>query len=489
MITLKTPARAVLIVITLSAVIFTLTLYGALGNGNGVQRPVITPELPFSPPPDPSAPFRVAIYPCGGFAPGLLANGGLKTTKGSIYDKDFGLNVEFIMMEDPSRCARLLGVPGGPDIAWSTLPVLTFHQAKNCGSNPVVIMQYDTSRGGDAIFSSHPYRSLDELKGKRLPCVEGGNAHFVILFLLHTAGIEPSALNWEFTATDSDAMLLLKKGRTDVCGISTYGIPVPPSLKLLFSTVQASRLVPGVFITREDLLLRKREQARKFIAGWFRGVSEMQKNRDAAVKIMATAYGCDENKSIELLKSSILAGYRDNVEFFSIGQHNRTGFDFLVDVSLSRWKGISGSLMASCAGLKHTDALVAAASDVGKAVAGYDSGIPESMKNPSLESLSREYLLDFPAYEYTPGFKSSMVLDRFVTTASIFQGSNIDLYGNAGTPGEQAYSYNWGMRFYIVGKALTDAGIPKEKVTIKEIRLDTALAGAQKHTVGCVIRR
>jgi hypothetical protein len=350
-------------------------------------------------------------------------------------------------------------------------------------------MQYGYSRGEDALFSEQAYTGPAELKGASVACVQGGSPHFLLLYILNSAGINPGELKWRYTHSDSDAALLLQKGRVQVCGISTATTDVPSSFQLLVSSAQASKLLPGIFVTREDLLIRKKDQIARFASGWFRGVTELQKNRDAAVKIMSASYRCDARKAEELLRGSIHAGYADNARFFGTGKGVLPGFEHLAGISASLWKQDGDTLSNPCEITRNTDILVALADSMKKAVAGFSTELSASVKTPALATLTREYPVEFSAAESSPDFRAHMAVERFARVAGLLEGSPVFLYGSAGTPEEQAYSYNWGMRFYIVGKMLTDLGIPKERIYIKEIRLNPDLAGSQKHLVSCVIGR
>lgn len=124
-----------------------------------------------------------------------------------------------------------------------------------------------------------------------------------------------------------------------------------------------------------------------------------------------------------------------------------------------------------------------------KSGAGYDAGATDTAKNPALSSLSREYPVAFSSLDYAVDFRAAMAVENFARIAALFDGSPVYLYGRAGTPEELAYSHNWGMRFYTVTKMLTDLGIPKERISIKETRHDSSLSGGQKHLVSCVIGR
>ncbi|PYQ00027.1 MAG: hypothetical protein DMF82_23195, partial [Acidobacteria bacterium] len=69
-------------------------------------------------------PVKVAIVLWGGYAGGIMANGGMAPNKDSVFSRDFGIQVELLQIDDftKSRDAfRAGGDRGGVDIMWSTV--------------------------------------------------------------------------------------------------------------------------------------------------------------------------------------------------------------------------------------------------------------------------------------------------------------------------------------------------------------------------------
>ena len=67
-----------------------------------------------------SRPLVVAINTWAGHAPGIVANGGLEAGAASLYKKQFGLDVKFVLLEDPA--AKLAAFRSGDvDIAYRSL--------------------------------------------------------------------------------------------------------------------------------------------------------------------------------------------------------------------------------------------------------------------------------------------------------------------------------------------------------------------------------
>ena len=64
-----------------------------------------------------SRPLVVAINTWAGHAPGVVFNGGLDPNSASMYKKQFGLDVKFVLLEDPA--AKLAAFKNGDvDIMW-----------------------------------------------------------------------------------------------------------------------------------------------------------------------------------------------------------------------------------------------------------------------------------------------------------------------------------------------------------------------------------
>ena len=65
-------------------------------------------------------PLVVAINTWAGHAPGVVAAGGMETTSSSRYKQRYGLDVKFVLLEDPA--AKLAAFrKGDVDIMWNTV--------------------------------------------------------------------------------------------------------------------------------------------------------------------------------------------------------------------------------------------------------------------------------------------------------------------------------------------------------------------------------
>src|SRR4051812_32071894 len=121
-------------------------------------------------------PIKVAIVLWGGYAGGIMANGGMLPNPDSTFSRDFGVQVELLQIDDfdKSRDAfRAGGDKGGVDIMWSTVDAYALEYGGLGKLAPRAIMQYDWSRGGDAIALDRSLKTVAGPRGKRPACAGG----------------------------------------------------------------------------------------------------------------------------------------------------------------------------------------------------------------------------------------------------------------------------------------------------------------------------
>jgi len=483
MISFKLLTRILVTATSFGGCIIALSLYGSFPQDEDAVRPAISRNIPFKSAPAGDTAIRVAIYPGGAFAPGLTANGGMTTVKGSIFEKEQNLQIEFFLEEDPERCLALLGEEGGADLAWSTVPILTRRYCGHRGLNPVAMMFLGNSRGEDVVYVRHPAKGVEDLRGRSIACVRGGNSHHLLLFLLRSGGMDVKDLKWRFTSTDTDARILLQKGRVEMGAFSITGHTPPAGVTLFASSSGASKLLPIILLAREETVLTDRERMTRFITGWFRGLEEARKDIPGTIQRISMSFSSDMPRSEEMLKAVVLAGYRENRSFFRIGTDEPNSFDYLVDQHRSL-SGETTVFLPPCEILKNTDLLVSLNEIMKKAPPGFDAGQPSSAIM-TIETLSTPVLVKFMATDYAIDQEGGKALDRFSRLSLLFGGNRIILNGLVDAPENTAYTHAWGMRFYSITKYLTDLGIPKDSISTGGIRYERSLAGTGNHAVTC----
>ena len=475
----KTPGKITIVLAAMALLFISLHFADVLPGMRGSLRPVVTGNLAFSESSNPSEKLRVAIYPGGGFAPGLLANGGLISS--GAQPGEIKLDVEFILEDDPDASMRHLEDKNGAHLVWSTVPVFAYRYHKYRHLNPVAVMQYGWSRGEEVLYANETVSDISWLKGKTIACVEGGNAHLMILYLLDSNGIDKKDLKWRFTATDVDTLLLASKNHVSVVGISSSPEYVMPAgYHLVVSSAQIARLIPGIFLTREDILITHKEQIHAFVESWFKSATSLSSNTSELRDLITRSFQADVDKTEKFLGSFDLAGYRENLEFFGGGH---TGFDYILDLSLLLW-GNRDTTHPACESLKNTSILTSLNETFKKTGPLLTTIRPVFPKRPSLNRLTGELFVEFPSADYTPDYKTMKELRVIVRRAHVFTGSNLSVFGVTSSPDDLPHAYHWEMRFYNVSKMLRDLGYQNNVIRVPELSYDASLSGGGKHLLG-----
>ncbi|HLA79293.1 MAG TPA: phosphate ABC transporter substrate-binding/OmpA family protein [Vicinamibacteria bacterium] len=270
-------------------------------------------------------PIKVAIVTWGGYAGGIVANGGFAPNKESLFFKDFGIQVELLVIDDfeKSRDAfRAGGDKGGVDIMWSTVDAYALEYGGIGRLQPKAILQYDWSRGGDAIAVDASIKSVADLRGKKLACAEATPSHYFALYVLSQGGLTSRDVTWVFTTSAVEAANVFKAGQADAAVSWSPDVYIAARERegghILASTKEASNLIADIFVARGDFLDRHPEDTRRFVAGWLKGVELANANPDRTAALLARSFsgiGLEDAKG--MLQDVKLPNFAENRAFFA----------------------------------------------------------------------------------------------------------------------------------------------------------------------------
>ena len=293
-------------------------------------------------------PIRVAIVTWGGYAGGLYANGGLKTAAESIFATKYNLDVEFVVIDDyPASRDRFKeggDVRGGVDMMWSTVDTMAFEYERLHDAEPVTVLQYDWSRGGDAIATTGEVKRYADLKGKRIAVAEVTPSHFFLLHVLEQAGLTTDDVRFVFTASSVEAAALFRLGKVDAAvswAPDVYkAVDAVEGAHILVSTLEADRLIADIFVARGGFVREHPELLEAFSRAWFDGVDAVNATPEVCVPLLSEVFeGVEEEDARMMLADVILTSAADNKAFFGIGESTslRT-FPELLREALGLWK-------------------------------------------------------------------------------------------------------------------------------------------------------
>ena len=292
-------------------------------------------------------PIRVAIVTWGGYAGGIVANNGFAPTKDSTFFKDFGVQVELLVIDDfeKSRDAfRAGGDKGGVDIMWSTVDAFALEYGGLQTLKPRAILQYDWSRGGDAIAVDASIKSVADLKGKKLACAEATPSHYFALYVLTQGGLTNRDVQWVFTTSAVEAANVFKAGKVDAAVSWSPDVYIAarerPGAHILASTKEASNLIADIFVARGDFADRYPEDVRRFTGGWLKGVDLANANPDKTAALLAKSFsgiGLDDAKG--MLQDVKLPTFAENRAFFS-GEGAIANYQSIFKTAQGIWRRI-----------------------------------------------------------------------------------------------------------------------------------------------------
>ncbi|HVR70638.1 MAG TPA: phosphate ABC transporter substrate-binding/OmpA family protein [Vicinamibacteria bacterium] len=269
-------------------------------------------------------PIRVAIVTWGGYAGGIVANRGFAPNRNSVFGKEFDIEVELLVIDDfdKSRDAfRAGGDRGGVDIMWSTVDAYSLEYGGLARLNPKAILQYDWSRGGDAIAVDASIKSVGDLRGRKLACAEATPSHYFALYVLTQGGLTNRDVEWVFTTSAVEAANVFKAGRVDAAVSWSPDVYIAARERqgghILASTREASNLIADIFVARGDFIERYPEDLRRFVGGWLKGVDLANANPDSTAALLAKSFsgiGLEDAKG--MLEDVKLPNYAENRAFF-----------------------------------------------------------------------------------------------------------------------------------------------------------------------------
>ena len=294
-------------------------------------------------------PLKVGINTWAGHAPGIVANGGMKPgSSSSLYKKKYGLDVEFVLLEDPSTKLAAF-IKGDIDIMWDTVDSFAREasELKEKGLKARSIIQEDWSRGGDGIVSLKTIKSVEDLKGKRIASTKFTPSHWLLLFLLSQSGLSPDdraeiEKNIVFTAEAPQAAAMFKAGKVDAAvtwepDLSGAVTALEGKAHILVSTTAATNVIADTLVARQQLVDEAPGAVQAFVAGWFDAISVMKEDPQSTNQLIADALKLTTDDVSGMLSGLKLTSYADNALFFGLSGP-KSYFDSLFNGAFVIWR-------------------------------------------------------------------------------------------------------------------------------------------------------
>src|SRR5947207_3733037 len=290
----------------------------------------------------------VAINTWAGHAPGIVYNGGLDPNDNSYYKKKYGMDVKFVLIEDPA--AKLAAFrKGDVDIMWNTVDNWAREAsvlAENNQKAKSFIMQ-DWSRGGDGIVSLASINSIEQLKGHKIACTQFTPSHFLLLYLVAQSGLSSQdradvEKNVIFTQDAPAAAAMFKAKQVDAAvtwepDLSGAVTARGDEAHVLVSTTAASNIIADTLVARQDLIANAPQTVRDFVHGWFDGIDMMKSDPASANAVVGKALKLDADTVSGMLSGLKLTPYADNAQFYGLAG-GKAHYETLFDTAFVIWR-------------------------------------------------------------------------------------------------------------------------------------------------------
>jgi NitT/TauT family transport system substrate-binding protein len=293
-------------------------------------------------------PLVVGINTWAGHAPGIVFNNGMDPNGGSSYKTKYGLDVKFVLLEDPS--AKLAAFRSGQvDIMWNTVDNWAREAsilAENNQNAKSIIMQ-DWSRGGDGIVALSTIKSIEDLKGHKIACTQFTPSHFLLLYLLAQSGLTPAdradvEKNIIFTQDAPAAAAAFKAKQVDAAvtwepDLSSAVTARGNEAHILVSTQHATNIIADTLCARQDVIDQAPETVRDFVRGWLDGIEMIKNNPNPSYEIVARALKLDSETVSGMLSGLKLTPYADNAQFYGL-TGAKAHYETLFDTAFVIWR-------------------------------------------------------------------------------------------------------------------------------------------------------
>jgi NitT/TauT family transport system substrate-binding protein len=296
----------------------------ASGGSVDTSKPLV---LPASAADDNCNTVRVRVNIWVGCAAGLVANGGLDTTSGSIFDKK-GLKVSFKIIDDWTEGAAAIAT-NNVDVMLTTADVwakdFAQFQDKKVGAHAFFMV--DWSRGADGVIGKQGINSIEDLAGKTVAFAPYTPSHFLLWNGLKSSGLSTEQRNEIFTKAvhtkdGIEPATLFAQQKVDAAVAwdpdMSDAVAKRAGSKKIYDTRIANRLIADILVVSDRFASRCPKAVVNLAQGWLEGVEFIKAQPSRAYSLIGTIkdFNIPEDLAKTMLGGVKLADYADNKAFF-----------------------------------------------------------------------------------------------------------------------------------------------------------------------------
>jgi len=391
-------------------------------------------------------PLVVGINTWAGHSPGIVFNNGMDPNSGSHYKTQYGMDVKFVLLEDPA--AKLAAFRSGQvDIMWNTVDNWAREAsilAENNQQAKSIIMQ-DWSRGGDGIVALTSIKQVEDLKGHKIACTQFTPSHFLLLYLLAQSGLSPQERadvekDIIFTTDAPAAAAAFKAKQVDAAvtwepDLSAAVTARGSEAHVLVSTQAATNIIADTLCARQEVIDQAPETVRDFVRGWLDGIEMIKNNPNGSYEIVARALKLDTDTVSGMLSGLKLTPFADNAQFYGL-TGPKAHYETLFDTAFVIWrkKGLV-SKAVDAKGWADTRFLSAVAANYPGQKVEEAQVVAKAPSEKDVPILHQQIQIQFTpgSDEIMPG--SYLLLDKLGETMTSFGSTVLRIEGNTDSTG------------------------------------------------------
>lgn len=254
-------------------------------------------------------PIKIGLSPWPGWIPWYLVE-----EKG-FFNK-YGVNVELKWFPVYSDSLQALAT-GKVDANSQTLSD-TLSPVSN-GLPLKVILVNDNSFGGDGVVAKPQYKTMADLKGKKVATELGTIDHLLLVTGLDRFGMQESDVEF-INMTVNDAGPAFIAGKLDAAVLwepfLTKAVKEGKG-KIIFSSKDTPGLIPDLLVFNEKTIKERPDDVKKILMAWFDAIEWWKQNPEEAVQIMARKVETDPEDYKISLQSVKIFTIEDNLKAFT----------------------------------------------------------------------------------------------------------------------------------------------------------------------------
>lgn len=184
--------------------------------------------------------------------------------------------------------------------------------------NAKAILSTSISYGADGIVVKNNINNIKDLKGQKVYLAYGFPGHFLFRFLAERAGLSYSDV--ELVNLNPDDV-----GSSFISGSVNAGVTWEPWLskateradgKVLLTSREEPGIITDIIMARADLLENRKEDIKRFMRGFFKGVDYWNNNKDEGNTIVAKNFNLTKDEFAPMYDTIKLSNYNFNLEKF-----------------------------------------------------------------------------------------------------------------------------------------------------------------------------